>query len=609
MIIKTSNRDKTLKNIIRFLPYLKSQWKRAFIAGIFMFISVILQLPLPLVTRHIIDHILPNKNIVFLNWVILGLLGFMVVKGVLDVLNTYFLSLYKERVLFDIQLRLFQHIQRLDLSFFKSNKIGYLMDRIRNDVSNLQGLLAQTLLNFSRDSLTFFVGAIIIFIFHWKLALISLTIMPLFIYSIYFFSGRIRRKSKELQERFALVSATLQETLSANFIVKSFRLETCEARKFVKKFRELIRTRIRFDLLSSLFGYITAFIGGIGPLIVLWYGGREVIDGKLTLGTLVAFGAFVGYLFGPTQRLMNLNASIQQSLGSLDRVFEILDIVPEISEHSSTKKFKPVEGKVEFDNITFSYDGSGPVLKNISFTIESCKTVALVGKSGAGKTSLANLIPRFYDPQEGNIFIDRANIKEVGIRDLRKAIGIVPQETFLFSGTIKENIKYGNLNASNEEIISAAILANADCFIKKLPKGYDTEVGERGVKLSGGERQRIAIARAILKDPKILIFDEATSELDSESERLIQDALRELCKDRSTLIIAHRLSTTINADVIVVLDKGSVIDMGKHSELYERCEFYRELCKNQLIIQDIANCPTQGKDMKMSFDGNVRSLM
>ncbi|MFQ6083723.1 MAG: ABC transporter ATP-binding protein [Candidatus Aminicenantia bacterium] len=578
---------KTLKNIARFLPYLKSQWKRAFLAGIFMLISVLLQLPLPLITRHIIDNILPNKDIVLLNWVILGLIGFMLIKGVSDLLNGYLLTLFRERVLFDIQLKLFQHIQKLNLSFFKNKRIGYLMSRIRNDVSNLQGLLAQTLLSFLRDSLTFIVGTTVIFIFHWKLASASLAVLPFFVYSIHFFSGRIRKKSLEFQEKIALVSATLQETLSAISIVKSFQLEKYEARKYVKKLRELIRTRIRFDLLSSFFGYTTAFIGGIGPLIVLWYGGREVIRGNLTLGTLVAFSAFLGYLFGPAQRLMNLNTNIQKSLASLERVFELLDIAPKINEPDKPKKFELIEGRVKFDNITFSYNSSEPVLKNVNLIVEPGKTVALVGKSGAGKTSLVNLIPRFYDPQQGNIFIDGINIKEVRIQDLRKAIGIVPQETFLFSGTIKENIKYGRLNASDEEIIEAAKLANADEFIRKLPQGYDTEIGERGMKLSGGQRQRIAIARVILKDPKILILDEATSELDAESEKLIQDALRKLCKNRTTFIIAHRFSTIINVDKIIVLDNGRIIGKGIHNELYQRCEYYRELCKNQLISQDI----------------------
>lgn len=577
------DQKRAFKNIKRFLPYLKPHWKRAFFAGIFMLCSVLLQLPLPLLTRYTIDNILPNNNFVLLNWVILGLIGFMLVKGMSDVLNGYFLTLFRERVLFDIQLKLFQHIQNLSISFFKDAKTGYLTSRVYSDVSNLQGLLANTFLNFLRDTLTFLVGGIVIFIFHWKLALISLTVLPFFIYSINFFAKRVRKKSREFQERFSLVFDVLQENLSAFYLIKSFQLEKHSAIRLIKRLRDLIKTTIRFNLLTSLSNYITTFIGGMGPLIVLWYGGREVIRGNLTLGTLVAFSAFLGYLFGPAQRLMNLNTTVQTSLASLERVFELFDIASEIKEVDEPKKFDPKEGRIEFKNITFSYDSSKPILKNINLIVEPGITVALVGKSGAGKTSLVNLIPRFYDPQKGDVFLDGINIKEVRIQDLRKAIGIVPQEVFLFSGTIRENIRYGRLDASDEEIIEAAKLANADEFIKRLPQSYDTEVGERGVKLSGGQRQRIAIARAFLRNPKILILDEATSELDSESERLIQEALLNLMKNRTTFIIAHRLSTVLIADRIVVLKDGEILDTGTHEELYSRCSHYKELCDYQLF--------------------------
>lgn len=577
------------KNLKRFFPFLLPHTKTALLAGIFMLISVLLQLPLPLVTRHIIDNILPNKNIVILNWIIIGLIGFMLIKGVSELLNGYFLTLFRERVLFDIQLKLFQHIQGLSLSFFKNSKTGYLMSRISNDVSNLRGLLAGTLLSFLKNSMTFIVGATVIFIFHWKLALISLFVLPFFIYSIRLFSGKIRKISGEFQENFALVWDVLQETLSAIFVVKSFQLEKYEADKLVKRLKERIKTTIDLNLITSLSSYATAFIGGIGPLIVLWYGGREVISGHLTLGTLIAFNVFLGYLFGPVQSLISLNTDVQQSLASLERVFELFGIVPDIKEPKIPKIFDIVEGKIVFENISFSYESLYPVLKQISLKADPGETIALVGKSGAGKTSLVNLIPRFYDLQQGNIFIDGINIKEVRIQDLRRTIGIVPQETFLFAGTIKENIKYGRLIATDEEIVEAAKLANADEFIRKLPQGYDTEVGERGVKLSGGQRQRIAIARAILRDPKILILDEATSDLDSESERLIRDALSKLLKNRTTFIIAHRFSTVLNADKIVVLDNGEKIAEGKHYELYKESKYYKELCLNQFISEDAVN--------------------
>jgi len=579
------NARKTLKNLIRFIPFLKPQWKRLFKAAIFMLISVILSLPLPLITRYIIDEILPEKKLFFLNWVILGLIIFMILKGVSGLLNEYLLSLFRARVIFDINIKLFQHVQRLNLSFFKNVKTGYLMSRLSNDVSNLQSLLAGTLLSIFKDSMTFIVGVIAIFVLHWKLAIASLFVLPFFICSIYFFSGRVRKRSRDIQEKIAFVSERLQETLSAIATVKSFRLEKHEARKLVKRLRALLKNQIKYNLLTSVSKHITVFIGGLGPIIVLWYGGREVIRGSLTLGTLIAFSAFLAYIFGPTQRLMNINTKIQTSLASLNRVFELFDIPPEITETNTLKNFCIKVGNVEFNNITFSYNNSDSVLKDINLKLKPGLTTALVGKSGGGKTSLINLLPRFYDPQRGNIFVDGMNIREVKIQDLRNSIGIVSQETFLFTSTIRENIKYGRLNAKDEEIIKSAKLANAHEFIIKLPQGYETEVGERGIKLSGGQRQRIAIARTILKDPKILILDEATSELDSESEKLIQDALKKLCKNRTTIIIAHRFSTIINADKIVVIDKGSILDQGRHREIYNRCKYYRELCENQFIYQ------------------------
>jgi subfamily B ATP-binding cassette protein MsbA len=579
---------KVFANLKRFLPFLRPQIKRFLFAGTLMLVSVLLTLPLPLITRYIIDNVLPHKKIVVLNLLIFSLAGFMLMKGISELLNVYFLSQFRAKVIFDIQIKLFQHVQKLGLSYFKNIKTGYLMSRLSNDVSNLQSLLAGTLLEFLKDGMTFIVGVIIIFIFHWKLALASLITLPLFIYSIHFFSGKIRKKSREIQERIAFVLETLQESLSAIMIVKSFQLEKHETTRLLKRLKDVIKNQIKFNLLTSISSYTTAFIGGIGTLIVLWYGGREIAKGTLTLGTFVAFGAFLANIFGPVQRLMNLNTNVQTSIASLERVFQLFDIIPDIIEPYEPKKFETINGLVEFSEITFYYCSPEPILKNINLIIEPRSIVALVGKSGSGKTTLANLLPRFYDPQQGNIFVDKINIREVRIRDLRKIIGIVPQEPFLFSGSIKDNIKLGKLSASDEEIFEAAKLANADLFIKEFPRGYDTEVGERGAKLSGGQRQMISIARAVIKKPKILILDEATSELDAESERLIQDALLRIWKDRTTFIIAHRFSTILNADKIVVMNNGNILDQGKHYELYRRCEYYRKLCLDQFISQDFA---------------------
>ncbi|TET47164.1 ABC transporter ATP-binding protein [candidate division TA06 bacterium] len=579
--------NENLRQLRRFLPYLRPWWKYGLLAGGLMLITVLLQLPLPLLTRYVIDYVFPQGNLRLLTWIIIGLSIFMLVRLTSGFFSGILLAIFREHVLLRVQLRLFEHIEHLSLSFHDDMKVGYLISRIGNDASNLQGLLADTLLGFIRNTLTFCVGVGILFFLHWKLALVSLAVLPCFIYSILFFSGRLRRKSGEMQENIARVYDVLGESLSGISVVKSFGAEKTQAISLLRRLKASLRSNIQYTVLGSASAAATAFLGGIGPLIVLWYGGREVITGALSLGTLIAFNAFLGYLYGPVRGLMGLNTNIQTSLASLRRVFELFDLPREEVSFATPSKLTEVAGSVSFQNITFSYDGNEPVLKQVSLKVEPGEKVALIGRSGAGKTSLVNLIPRFYEPKEGEIYIDGTNIKKVELRDLRSHIGIVPQDTFIFAGSIKKNIQYGRTDASDEEITAAAKAANAYDFIAKLPANYDTEVGERGVKLSGGERQRIAIARAMLKNPRILILDEATSEVDSESERLIQAALDKLMKDRTTFVIAHRLSTILNADKIFVIDKGKIMGGGKHEELYETLPLYRKLYREQFERQKV----------------------
>lgn len=360
--------------------------------------------------------------------------------------------------------------------------------------------------------------------------------------------------------------------------------EKFQALRLLSSLKTSMNINIRNNLISSLAGSLTALIGSLGPLIVLWYGGNEVIRGRLTIGQLIGFNSFLAYLFGPTQRLVNLNFSVQHSLGAIERIFEILDFEPEVKEDSDAQELKSINGFITFENLNFSYNGTDWVLKNINFTINAGEVVAIVGKSGAGKSTLAKLIPRFYDPQLGSIKIDGVDIRKVTIKSLREQIGVVSQETFLFSGSVKENIRYGNSRASDEDIIKAAKAANAHEFIVRLPQSYDTEIGERGIKISGGQKQRLAIARMILKNPKILVMDEATSSVDSKSEKLIQEALCNLMKGRTTIVIAHRLSTILFADMIVILENGQIVEQGTHKELYEKSSVYRRLFDNQFTL-------------------------
>jgi subfamily B ATP-binding cassette protein MsbA len=547
---------------------------------------VLLQLPLPLLTRYVIDKVLPEKKIELLFWVILGLLISMILRFIFGVLTGYFFTIFRERVLINIHLKLYNHLQNLDMSFFKDSQVGYLMSRINGDINNLQGLLAESFINFLQNVITLLVGITFMFIFNWKLAIMSILILPFFVYSLHFFSGRIRRVSRKLQEKFALVGASIQESFSAISLIKSFQLERDEYKKLEKRLNEKLKAAIQSNIISSLSGYTSIFIGGIGPLIVLWYGGKEVMAGNLSLGTLIAFNAFLAYLINPGRSLMNLNERIQTSLASLDRVVELFNLSPRIKDPESPIYPEIMTPRIEFKDVCFSYTSGNHVLNKFNLTISEGEKVAIVGKSGVGKTTILNLLLRFYDPQRGVVYLNSINIKELKLDYLRSQIGVVEQEPFLFSGTVKENIKRGNLRASDEEILEASILAHAHEFIKQLPHGYESEVGEKGSKLSGGQRQRLAIARLILKNPKIFILDEATSYLDSESEKLIQETIYKLMREKTTIVIAHRFSTILNADKIVVLKDAQKIAEGKHSDLYHSCKYYRKLCENQFIQDD-----------------------
>jgi ABC-type multidrug transport system fused ATPase/permease subunit len=472
------------------------------------------------------------------------------------------------------------------MSFFKDSQVGYLMSRINGDINNLQGLLAESFINFLQNVITLLVGITFMFIFNWKLTIMSILILPFFVYSLHFFSGRIRRVSRKLQEKFALVGASIQESFSAISLIKSFQLERDEYKKLEKRLNEKLKAAIQSNIISSLSGYTSIFIGGIGPLIVLWYGGKEVMAGNLSLGTLIAFNAFLAYLINPSRSLMNLNERIQTSLASLDRIVELFNLSPRIKDPESPIYPEIMTPRIEFKDICFSYTNRNHVLNNFNLTISEGEKVAIVGKSGVGKTTILNLLLRFYDPQKGAIYLNSINIKDLKLDYLRSQIGVVEQEPFLFSGTVKENIKRGNLRASDEEILEASILAHAHEFIKQLPHGYESEVGEKGSKLSGGQRQRLAIARLILKNPQVFILDEATSYLDSESEKLIQETIYKLMREKTTIVIAHRFSTILNADKIVVLKDAQKIAEGKHSDLYHSCKYYRKLCENQFIQDD-----------------------
>jgi ATP-binding cassette, subfamily B, bacterial MsbA len=567
------------------LPPLKQERRQLMLAAALMVASVALQLPLALVTRHIIDVLLPGKDLRGLNLVILALLAVMVVKGLVDVWHNYVTSLTRERVVMSVQMRLLDHVQSLSLSFFWKSKTAYLSARISADSTSVGNAVTSTLLPAIREAVTLGFATVMVLTFQWKLGLASLAILPLFVASLKVLSKKRRRCAEQYQESYAVACESLTESLSAMEVVKAFVAEAHEAARVRRVLLERTRAFVQMGLLSSVSTFAAWFIAGLGPLLVLWCGGRMIVKGELTLGTLMAFNIFVGYLFSPAQRLMNIGAEAQASLVALDRLCELLATPREVNDPPEPLALPEVKGAVSFRNVSFAYSPDQPVLRHVSLEAPAGAVVALVGRNGAGKTTLVNLIPRFFDPEHGQVCLDGIEVRRFRQKDLRGVIALVPQKTVLFPGTIRDNIRYARPDASPSEVAKAAAAANADEFINLLPDGLDTEVGEDGVGLSGGQRQRIAIARAMLRDPRILILDEATSEVDVESEKLIRAALEQLFRHRTTFIIAHRLATVVNADRIVVLDKGTVIDQGTHQDLYRRCALYRDLCETQFLSQ------------------------
>jgi len=576
-----------------FIRFFKPHAKLIIISGICILIGVFLKLPFPLVTRYIIDKILPEQNHAILNWIILGLFCFLIVQVVFEVLTSYLSSLFREKVINDFQLNFFEHLLKIELSFFNNYKSGYLLSRIESDISRIRTLLADNFIFFVKDCLIFITGLIFILSFHWKLALLSILVLPFFIISLKIFSKKMRGIAGDEQEKRANVTASIQESISAPLEIKAFQLEAREKDRLSKKQYERLTVTVKSYLIFTLSRSITALIGAIGPLIVLWYGGHELINKNLTLGTLSAFNSFLAYIFGPSRRFMALNEQVQRAFASLDRIFEIFSIPDEFESQNKKKNLKNIKGKVEFRGIHFSYNDTNEILKEINFVVKPGETVAIVGANGEGKSSLINLIPRFYKHQRGTILIDDVNIEEINLESLRKLISIVPQEVFLFSGTLNENIRCGNEKADEDDIVKLAQLSGIDNSENKLQNGLNTIVGERGSMISGGQKQRVAFARALLKDARILILDEATSEIDSISDKLMLNAINKFGNKKTVFIIAHRHSIIKDVDKILFLRDGQIAAEGKHDELYERCPDYRMLYDSQF---NHSTFPGSGQD-------------
>jgi ATP-binding cassette, subfamily B, bacterial MsbA len=564
----------------RMLTYVRPYWPRLAAAGFLLALNSLLGLALPWVVQRIVDNAFKQADLALLNRITAGLLALFILRAGLEFGQTYLLSWVAERVVANLRRLLYAHLHAMPLAFFNETRVGELTSRLGNDVMTIQDAVTSTLLNLLSQVITFIGGIVIILWMDWRLTLLMLVTLPLVLGCMSFLGQTIRRISTQAQDALANLSATSEEALAGVRIVKSFAREPYEINRYSDAVEGLFGLVMKRVWVRAVVGPIITFLAFAAVLVVLWFGGREVIAGRLSPGQLVSFLLYTIILAYPMAAFTGLYGQFQQALGASERVLELMDTPAEMQDDPDAQPLPPIHGAVRLENVSFDYGSSTTareVLCNVTLDVPPGRVVALVGPSGAGKTTLVNLLPRFYDPTQGVIRIDGHDIRHVRMRSLREQIGIVPQETALFSGSVRDNIAYGKLDATPVEITAAAAAANAHDFILALPDGYDTLVGERGVKLSGGQRQRIAIARALLKDPRILILDEATSSLDSESELAVQEALERLMRGRTSFVIAHRLSTVTRADWVVVLNNGQVVEQGTHADLLAQDGLYRRL--------------------------------
>lgn len=571
-----------LKKIYRYLVPYKYQLTLGIIA---MLVHSFLTIFVVKVFKDLMDIVITtlkpgSQGLTRLTLLALFLIFTYFLKELFYYWQRFLLAYVSQKAIRDLRNDLYNHLQNLSLSFYNKNKTGEIMSRVTNDVGVLQNAIVNGALGLFYEFVTLLGALIYLFILDFQLTLFVIIVLPLVAYILKFFNKKIRKASRNVQVKLADVSQVLEETLSSIKVVKSFVREDYEFERFSAENDENFRAKVRSEQYGASLTSIIEFITALSFTVILWFGGYQVMNGRLQAAELIAFFALLLSIMNPISSLSKLSTTFQQALAAAERIFEIMEInSPKLVEDKNTKVLDKVEGRLEFQDISFAYNQGEEILNGISFTIEPGQILALVGPSGAGKTTIADLIMRFYQPTKGRILLDGTDINELNLDFLRGQIGIVPQETILFSGTLRNNIRYGKLEATDEEIRAAAEAANAHEFITSFPDGYETIVGERGVGLSGGQRQRVAIARAILKNPRILILDEATSALDTESEVLVQEALNRLMKNRTTLVIAHRLSTIKNADRIIVLSQGKIVETGTHDQLMALGGLYYSLYK------------------------------
>jgi len=548
--------------------------------------SVALVVPLGL--RELVDAVFQEANRGLLNQLTLALIALFVLRAAASFGGNYLLGWVGERVVADLRKRVYRHLHRQSLRFFSNNRTGDLTSRLTNDVGSVRSAVTDALSNLLTQSLSLLGSVALMVVLNWRLSLIIFLVVPAVTVFAVYFGRKIRSLARRIQDRLADTTAVAEEALAAIRVVKSFARSDYEVNRYSDAVEDLFGTARYRVLVTALFRSTVGLLFFAALVGIFWYGGIEVLAGRLTEGDLVAFIFYAFNIARSVGGLSQLYSTFNSAAGATERLFDLLDTTPDLQDAPEAIALPPVEGHVRFDDVTFAYDDGRPVLRNIDLDVRPGETVALVGPSGAGKSTLVSLIPRFYDPQQGRVTVDGYDLRSVTHRSLRGQIAAVSQEVHLFNAPIRENIRYGRLEASDEAIEDAARAANAHDFIMELPDGYDAEVGERGVKLSGGQRQRVAIARALLRDARLLLLDEATSSLDSASEALVQEALERLVEGRTTFIIAHRLSTVQTADRLFVLNEGRIVQRGTHAELMQSDGLYRDLASYQFRAPEMA---------------------
>ena len=592
------NRPKTVKRVDwrRIVAYFAPYWRQeALVIACIFVASALGQLP-PYFTKLVIDDAIAKSDAHALGLYVAGMIGAAIAATGIGVWQGYLNALVGEGIMRDMRDALVRHLHRMPLSFFTATKTGEIMNRVSNDVDAVDNVVTGTLVAVVTNVAMIATTLLAIFVLNWRLALLSLIVVPIMILPLSPVGRRMFAVRKKTREQRDVIESLLQETLSLSGItlVKSFVREREEAARFHDAGTRLMDLEIRLAQIGRWFLAVVTALVIIGPAIIWYGGGLMAIRSGLEVGTIVAFVAYLARLYGPASALVGVQVQIVSAFAVFERIFDYLDMQPEAPQRATPLALDDIRGEVEFDHVRFRYREDRDVLDDVSFHVRPGKVAAIVGPSGAGKSTILSLLPRFYDPQEGRVLVDGHDVRDLSLESLRRNIGIVTQETFLFHASIAENLRYGRPSATDAELVAACRSANIYHAIASLPEGFDTIVGERGHKLSGGERQRLAIARVLLKDPRILILDEATSSLDSTSEALIQASLEPLMEGRTSLVVAHRLSTILRADVIFVLDRGRIVESGTHVELLRRGGLYAELYRAQFERENESGAVAEG---------------